>query len=91
MLQTVFFFCINEICTKPTLLNKFMIFPLNVLKYIDHHKMQRMDIGECPKLHELALRADFENASKTKDYYYDVEVNSKFIYFIYYINCRTSE
>ena len=33
-----------------------------------------MDIGECPKLHELALRADFENASKSKDYYYDVEV-----------------
>lgn len=32
-----------------------------------------MDLGECPKIHDLALRADFENASKDKDYYYDVE------------------
>lgn len=35
---------------------------------------QRMDLGECPKVHDLAFRADFELASKTKDYYYDVEV-----------------
>ncbi|XP_055637760.1 putative RNA-binding protein Luc7-like 2 isoform X2 [Toxorhynchites rutilus septentrionalis] len=32
-----------------------------------------MDLGECPKVHDLALRADFENASKKKDYYYDVD------------------
>ncbi|XP_055548159.1 putative RNA-binding protein Luc7-like 2 isoform X2 [Wyeomyia smithii] len=32
-----------------------------------------MDLGECPKVHDLALRADFENASKSKDYYYDVD------------------
>ena len=35
---------------------------------------QRMDLGECPKIHELALRADYQQASKTKDYFYDVEV-----------------
>lgn len=34
-----------------------------------------MDLGECPKVHDLALRADFENASRTKDYYYDVDVS----------------
>ncbi|KFB47698.1 splicing factor pTSR1, putative [Anopheles sinensis] len=33
----------------------------------------RMDLGECPKVHDLALRADYENASKNKDYYYDVD------------------
>ncbi|XP_053690548.1 putative RNA-binding protein Luc7-like 2 isoform X2 [Sabethes cyaneus] len=32
-----------------------------------------MDLGECPKVHDLALRADYENASKSKDYYYDVD------------------
>ncbi|XP_067005740.1 putative RNA-binding protein Luc7-like 2 isoform X2 [Anabrus simplex] len=33
----------------------------------------RMDLGECPKIHDLALRADFEKASRTKDYYYDID------------------
>lgn len=34
-----------------------------------------MDLGECPKVHDLALRADYEAAQKKKDYYYDVEVS----------------
>ncbi|CAN8008053.1 unnamed protein product, partial [Ixodes pacificus] len=34
----------------------------------------RMDLGDCPKIHDLALRADFENASQKKDYFYDVDV-----------------
>lgn len=33
-----------------------------------------MDLGDCPKIHDLALRADYELASKDKDYYYDIEV-----------------
>jgi len=33
----------------------------------------RMDLGECSKVHDLALRADYESASKTKDYFYDVD------------------
>lgn len=37
---------------------------------------QRMDLGECPKIHDLALRADYEQASKRKDYYYDIDVSS---------------
>lgn len=36
---------------------------------------QRMDLGECPKIHDLALRADYEQASKRKDYYYDIDVS----------------
>ena len=35
-----------------------------------------MDLGDCPKFHDLALRADFETASKKKDYFYDIDVSS---------------
>lgn len=38
-----------------------------------------MDLGECPKIHDLALRADYEQATKGKDYYYDIDV-SKIMY-----------
>ena len=34
---------------------------------------QRMDLGECPKMHEFALRADYERESKKQDYFYDVD------------------
>ncbi len=37
--------------------------------------LQRMDLGECPKIHDLALRADYEQASKKRDYYYDIDVS----------------
>ena len=34
--------------------------------------LQRMDLGECPRIHDLALRADFEAAQKLQDHFYDV-------------------
>ena len=34
-----------------------------------------MDLSECHKHHDLALRADFEAASKLKDYFYDIDVS----------------
>lgn len=34
-----------------------------------------MDLGECPKIHDLALRADFEKAQQAKDYFYDLDVS----------------
>ena len=34
-----------------------------------------MDLGECPKIHDVALRADYEQASKNRDYYYDIDVS----------------
>lgn len=34
-----------------------------------------MDLGECPKIHELALRADYEQAAKERDYGYVVDVS----------------
>ena len=37
--------------------------------------LQRMDLGDCPKHHDLALRADYDAASKKKDYYYDIDVS----------------
>uniref|UniRef100_A0A182JYL9 Uncharacterized protein n=1 Tax=Anopheles christyi TaxID=43041 RepID=A0A182JYL9_9DIPT len=40
---------------------------------VKFYDSKRMDLGECPKVHDLALRADYENASKNKDYYYDVD------------------
>jgi len=33
----------------------------------------RMDMGECSKVHDLALRADYESAQKKKDYFFDVD------------------
>lgn len=40
-----------------------------------------MDLGECPKIHDLALRADYQQAStKNKDYFYDVEVKANIIF-----------
>jgi hypothetical protein len=34
-----------------------------------------MDLGECPKLHDVALKADYEKASQSKDYFYDLDVS----------------
>uniref|UniRef100_A0A914VEH5 LUC7-like protein n=1 Tax=Plectus sambesii TaxID=2011161 RepID=A0A914VEH5_9BILA len=43
----------------------------------------RMDMGECQKIHDVALRADFERSQKEKDYFYDLdayEVLERFFY-----------
>lgn len=32
-----------------------------------------MDLGECPRTHDLALRADYQLAANSKDYFYDVD------------------
>ncbi|XP_023941302.2 putative RNA-binding protein Luc7-like 2 isoform X2 [Bicyclus anynana] len=50
----------------------------------------RMDLGECPKIHDLALRADFELASKTKDYFYDIDATEHLETFIADCDRRTS-
>uniref|UniRef100_A0A0B7AIK3 LUC7-like protein n=2 Tax=Arion vulgaris TaxID=1028688 RepID=A0A0B7AIK3_9EUPU len=33
----------------------------------------RMDLGDCPNIHDLALRADYEIAARNKDYFYDID------------------
>jgi len=33
----------------------------------------RADVGTCKKMHDLALKADYEMAQKNKDYFYDFE------------------
>ncbi|XP_006011846.1 putative RNA-binding protein Luc7-like 2 isoform X2 [Latimeria chalumnae] len=33
----------------------------------------RMDLGECLKVHDLALRADYEIASKNQDYFFELD------------------
>lgn len=45
-----------------------------------------MDLGECPKIHDLALRADFELASKTKDYFYDIDVSNAHVFNFFLFN-----
>ncbi|NXP64741.1 LUC7 protein, partial [Chloropsis cyanopogon] len=34
---------------------------------------QRMDLGECLKVHDLALRADYEIASKDQDFFFELD------------------
>lgn len=34
-----------------------------------------MDLGECPQIHDLALRADYEAAQKKRDHFYDIDVS----------------
>lgn len=36
---------------------------------------QRMDLGECMKVHDLALRADYEIASKEHEYFFELDVS----------------
>merc|ERR1712203_1265524 len=49
----------------------------------------RMDLGECPKIHELALRADYQQARNNKDYFYDVEATEHLRAFIEDCDRRT--
>ncbi|XP_059047059.1 putative RNA-binding protein Luc7-like 1 isoform X3 [Achroia grisella] len=49
-----------------------------------------MDLGECPKIHDLALRADYELASKTKDYFYDIDATEHLEAFIADCDRRTT-
>ncbi|OWR49335.1 putative RNA-binding protein Luc7-like 2 isoform X1 [Danaus plexippus] len=50
----------------------------------------RMDLGECPKIHDLALRADYELASKSKDYFYDIDATEHLEAFIADCDRRTT-
>lgn len=36
---------------------------------------QRMDLGECTKIHDLALRTDYEIASKERDLFFELDVS----------------
>ncbi|XP_053607155.1 putative RNA-binding protein Luc7-like 1 isoform X2 [Plodia interpunctella] len=50
----------------------------------------RMDLGECPKIHDLALRADYELASKSKDYFYDIDATEHLEAFLSDCDRRTA-
>lgn len=39
---------------------------------------QRMDIGECSKLHDVALKADYEKKSQRREYYFEFDVSFLF-------------
>lgn len=37
-----------------------------------------MDLGECTKIHDLALRADYEIASKERDLFFELDVSAPY-------------
>ncbi|XP_063981793.1 putative RNA-binding protein Luc7-like 1 isoform X2 [Diachasmimorpha longicaudata] len=52
---------------------------------------QRMDLGECPQIHDLALRADYEAAQKKKDHFYDIDAMEHLQNFIADCDRRTEQ
>lgn len=69
----VFFMIVVLILDKSSLTLISSIYILCLI--LDLFWFQRMDLGECPKIHDLALRADYDLASKKQDYYYDIDVS----------------
>ncbi|OQR78072.1 putative RNA-binding protein Luc7 2 isoform X1 [Tropilaelaps mercedesae] len=51
----------------------------------------RMDLGSCFGIHDLALRADYENAAKTKDFFYDVDALEQLEQFVKECDRRTDQ
>nr|XP_006822739.1 PREDICTED: putative RNA-binding protein Luc7-like 2-like isoform X3 [Saccoglossus kowalevskii] len=49
----------------------------------------RMDLGDCQKIHDLALRADYEKAARDKDYGYDIDAMEHLSAFIADCDRRT--
>lgn len=49
----------------------------------------RMDLGECTKIHDLALRADYEIASKEKDLFFELDAMDHLETFISECDRRT--
>lgn len=41
-----------------------------------------MDLGECTKIHDLALRADYEIASKERDLFFELDVSEVYLNYI---------
>ncbi|XP_037082611.1 putative RNA-binding protein Luc7-like 2 isoform X2 [Pollicipes pollicipes] len=48
-----------------------------------------MDLGTCAKIHDLALRADYEAAIKEKDYFYDIDAMEHLQTFIHDCDRKT--
>lgn len=38
-----------------------------------------MDLGECTKIHDLALRADYEIASKERELFFELDVRDRLL------------
>ncbi|UYV62345.1 LUC7L [Cordylochernes scorpioides] len=51
----------------------------------------RMDLGECNKIHDHALRADYEKAAKKKDFFYDLDAMEHLQNFINDCDRRTEQ
>lgn len=49
-----------------------------------------MDLGECSKIHDLALRADYEIASKERDLFFELDVSMVNIVTIITVLCMVN-
>lgn len=47
-----------------------------------------MDLGECIKVHDLALRADYEIASKEQEYFFELDVSFTLIMYLFTVFFR---
>lgn len=45
-----------------------------------------MDLGECMKVHDLALRADYEIASKEHEYFFELDVSFSYTPWLFVLN-----
>lgn len=52
---------------------------------------QRMDLGECVKIHDLALRADFEIASKQQEFFFELDVSMNYEPFTFWFETNLSD
>lgn len=66
----------------------FQLIAIMEFSYIYFPFKQRMDLGECTKIHDLALRADYEIASKERDLFFELDVSMGMLCFVsFYGNC----
>lgn len=68
------FICHRNVCTE--FLSEASRLPVfHALMPCAVFPVQRMDLGECLKVHDLALRADYEIASKHQEYFFELDVS----------------
>ena len=59
-----------------------VVFPYLAHYFCTYLCLQRMDMGECSRVHDLALRADYEAAQASRDHFYDVDACDYLLQFV---------
>ena len=63
--------CPHDILASTVSNNKLLLKWVNVILLLS----QRMDLGECPRRHDLALRADYQKAAQEQEFGYELDVS----------------